>query len=700
MKKHAARKYDLPSNGVFFGSCTYPYRHKGVPFLGGRCFTYWVPADPPEYDVVVKLADEENQGNLLEFSYAGGKDMIQLMTEAKKRGIYSIAYPVCSSSSKCSEEELSGVSVVKDIGDMYIGYDFHEAFSMGLYDSNLSMDREMTPEIAAKADLKDIANGFMTKVKEATDARHKAGYGCLMASSASFYIDYEVAAGMDIPYTEDFPFGNITLASALTRGLYRTFQCPLWGSYLAHEWYSFLPHKNPYKMESLRTAFQIKYITGAKIIINESGNWTLQSSLCEDSPMQSMPRATDKLSTPITAEDRPRLQELGKQYVVNISSRAPQVQEYKRIMSEFYDYTKSNPAPAGQPEATIGIAKGYLDLSGSDYVPNSAIVSAFNIAQYNPNWMQGMPEQSFQILMNVLFPKPKMFLPNKNLHFGATPYGQADVVSFAANNVTADFLLKNYKVLIFSGWNSCTKKQYEALCGYVQGGGKLCIALPHLSTDTKRKHNSFELNDLINGGDFSRLCGLKVTGKGARFYWATGPSKKANDLGIILARRFGIMAAPLGELEYTNPPECYEPLAVDDEDMRPVILRCKNGAGEVYFVNTWCYPGSLNLNNGVGAMDDGRGLMDLLFEFAAMQGRGHAWITGPDFETPDEDCKWMVWSYFPDAGKICFLNLDYERERKCVLHYFGDKKFISLQPGELLQINAPKLFPHEKYNER
>ena len=92
--------------------------------------------------------------------------------------------------------------------------------------------------------------------------------------------------------------------------------------------------------------------------------------------------------------------------------------------------------------------------------------------------------------------------------------------------------------------------------------------------------------------------------------------------------------------------------------------------------------------------------MDYLFEYAAMQGRGHVWITGDDFEKPDADCKWIIFSYFPDAGKVCFLNLDYDNPHKCVLHYFGDKKFITLQPGEFMQIEAPVLYPYEKYNQR
>ncbi len=690
--KYFTNKIEMPENGIFVGSGVYGHAGgKGGVFCGGRCFSYWCSPDAPPYDGIVDLCLKENQGNLLQF-WAKHDTLWKVMQEARDAGLYSVAF--------YADADVETSKKFKTLGKSYLGYDFGERFSMSIYSGSTNVDRDMTPEEAKKASLQDAADNFMKQVKDWVDNRHERDWGLVMATSANFYIDYEVAAGVEVPCTEDYPFGNLTTASALNRGLFRSFNLPIWGSHLAHEWYSYLPHKNPHKMECLKTSMYLKYMTGAKMIINESGNWALQSSLCEDSPMQSMPRGGDKLSEKIPPERIPELMKEGEKLFVNIGHRSPVATEYRKIISDFYDYTKANPAPAGQPEAVIGIAKGNLDLSGGSAFYNGAIAAAYNIAQYNPNWVPGAPENGFKILENVLFPRPKMFLPNKNLHFGATPYGQADIVSFVNDNVTADFLINNYKVLIFSGWNTCSDKQYKVLCDYVKAGGKLCIALPHLSKDKTRRHNTFTMDDLVNGGDFSELCGLKIKGKGDRFYWATGPSRKPNDMGLILARRLGIIAAPLAELEYTNPAECYEDLAVDDENMRPVILRCKSGKGEVFFVNTWAYPGSLNSNNGAGSLDDERGLMDYLYEYVAKQGRGHAWITGPDFENPDEDCKWIVFSYFPDAGKVCFLNLDYDNQRKCVLNYFGDKKFITLQPGEFLQIDAPVLYPHEKYNQR
>lgn len=689
MADYFTNKIELPGNGVFIGSGVYP--HYSGPLCGGRCFSYWCSPDAPKFKEIVDLCLKENQGNLLQF-WANGDELLQLMKEAKEKGLYSIAF-YANAAPEISKQ-------FKNLGLSYLGYDFGERFSMALYSGSTSIDRDMTPEEAQKADLQTAADIFMKKVKDWVDSRHSADWGLVMATSANFYIDYEIAAGVEVPCTEDFPFGNLTTASALNRGLYRSYNLPVWGSHLAHEWYSYLPHKNPHKMETLKTAMYLKYMTGAKMIINESGNWALQSSLCEDSPMQTMPRATDKLSEAVPESEKPRLNKEAEKLFVNIGHRAPVAVEYRKIISDFYDYTKANPAPAGQPEAVIGIAKGNLDLSSGSAAYNGAIAAAYNISQYNPNWVPGAPEAGFEILENVLFSRPKMFLPHKNLHFGATPYGQADFVSFVNDNVTSQYLLDNYRVLIFSGWNTCSPKQYKVLTEYVQGGGKLCLSIAHLSMDKTRRHDSFTKEDLVNGGDFSELCGLKIKAKGSRFYWATGPSRKVNEMGLMLARRLGIIAAPLAELEYTNPPESYELLAVDDEDMRPVILRCKSGKGEVFFINTWCYPGALNKNNGAGSFDDDRGLMDYLYEYVALQGRGHAWITGSDFEKPDEDCKWIVFSYFPDGGKVCFLNLDYDNPRKCVLHYFGDKKFITLQPGEFMQIDAPVLYPNEKYNLR
>jgi hypothetical protein len=305
---------------------------------------------------------------------------------------------------------------------------------------------------------------------------------------------------------------------------------------------------------------------------------------------------------------------------------------------------------------------------------------------------------SWDVVRKAVMPMPPMLAPNKNIHFSASPYGLCDIVSFACDNVTAEHLLKNYKVLMFAGWNTCTPKQYRILCDYVKGGGKLVIGLAHLSTDDKRDYTNLSVEKLVNKGDFTELCGFKVVGETPRKYWATGPSTEKNCLGFVARRRFGYMRLPLGRLEYAAPESSFEPIAVDDENGAPFVLRCRNGRGQVLLMNWWGYPAAADMDVGCGAEEGGVGLAGRLYRYAAKLGRGNVYITGPDFENPDEDCNWIVCSYFPDAGTVCLLNLDYGRERKCVLQQFGDKDLVTLAPGEFRLVDSVRLRPEEKLN--
>lgn len=675
-------KVPLPDDTrLYIGSGV--YANEGKTKMGGFCFTYWEP-EKLDYDEIIDLCVKEGVGNTLQF-WQSDEKLFELTQKAKERGIYS----TCIYSTA-----TNGLSkkIVSSLEGLWLGYDFGERYNFSIY-KNWD-NRGVT--------LKDLACEYMNRVYKHVNDLHAAGWGNVMATSANFSLDYEVAAGTEIPCTEDFPFGDLTLASALSRGLYRQYNLPMWGAHLAHEWYSWIPHKNPYKMKTLETAFYLKYMTGAKLIINESGNWQLQSSLCEDSPMSLMPKPFRKMSEKISSpENRPLLEAASaeaKKKFSYIDYRSPVARKYRKVISDFTAFCRKHPAPKGQPEATWAIAKGNLDLGGAFYVPGSAVCGAYDLAKKNPNWMNGIPEMSWETVRKAVMPMPPMLAPNKNIHFSASPYGLCDIVSFACDNVTAEHLLKNYKVIMFAGWNTCSPKQYKILCDYVKGGGKLVIGLAHLSTDEERNYTNLSVEKLVNKGDFTELCGFKVVGETPRKYWATGPSTEKNCLGFVARRRFGYMCLPLGKLEFSAPKENFEELAVDDEDAEPFILRCKNGKGEVLFMNWWAYPAAANMDVGCGSEIEDIGMVGYLYRYAAKLGRGNVYITGSDFENPDEDCGWILYSYFPDEGKIYLLNLDYENERKCVLQQFGDKEFVALKGGEFRIVESVKLDADEKLN--
>ena len=675
-------KVPVPEDtGCYIGSGV--YKHQGQMLMGGFCFTYWAPPTPT-YDQVLEMCMNEGIGNTLQF-WQSNDLLLDLARKAKAKGLYA----TCIYSDATNDIPKR---VMSELGQSWIGYDFGERFVFGLYDDWTGRGKTLTA----------LAENYMNRVHQHVANLHAAGWGDVMATSGNFSLDYEVAAGVEIPCTEDASC-DFVLYSALDRGLYRQYDLPMWGSHIAHEWYSWMPHRNPYKMRSLETAFYVKYMTGAKLILNESGNWQLQSNLCEDSPMSQMPITARKISTKLDAEGRAKYEapvmDEAKRKWAYIDQRSPVAVKYRKIIADFTKFCKAHPAPKGQPEATWALAKGNLDLGSPYHVAGAAICGAYDLAEKNPNWMSGLPEQSWETVRRAVMPLPPMFRPNKNIMFSGTPYGLCDIASFACDNITADYLLRNYKVLMFSGWNTCSPKQYRTLCDYVKGGGKLVIGLCHLSTNDTRDFTNPKVEELVNGGDLTELCGFKVKGKTPRRYWATGPSTTPNCLGFVARRRFGYMELPLGELEYVAAAANFENLAVDDEEDAPFIIRCKNGKGEVFFMNWWGYPAAANMDVGPGAEEDEVGMVGYLYRYCAKLGRGNVWITGPDFENPDEDCRWIVCSYFPDEGKVYLLNLDYERERTCVLQQFGDKDFLTLKPGEFRIVDSVRLDPGEKLNE-
>ena len=686
LPRRTTEKTKMPAEGIYVGSGA--YRCEGRLMLSGFCFTYWEPTFP-KFEEQIDICAKDKVGNLLQF-WRGGNTGCGYARQAKEKGLYSVfMYGQPGDSDKDTQD------FVKELGDKYLGYDFGECFSMNVSD--------LKPEAYLQGNLQDFVDNYMSRVNEFVTKLHKKGVGNVQATSANFGIDYEVAAGAEIPCTEDFPFGDLNLASALSRGLYRQYDLPMWGSHLAHEWYSWIPHTNPYKMKTLETAFQLKYMAGSKMIINESGNWMLQSNLCPDSPMSQMPilrgdppgiwGPNDKRSG-----YKPEMLEEARKKFAWIDGRSPVATKYRNIIRDFFAFCEKNPCPKGQPEATVAIAKGNLDLGSARYMEGFAAAGAYVVAERNPNWYLGAPEKSWEVALSQLLPRPPILAPDYNLHFSGTPFGQIDIASFAADNLTAEYLLKNYKVLMFAGWNTCSPKQYKVLCDYVNGGGTLLLGLCHLSTNKTREYREFKLEELVNKGDFTELCDIKVTGKERRFYWATGPKPTPNKVGFVARRRWGYMGVPLSKFEYTGKPENYENLAVDDENEIPVVVEVKKGKGRVIMLMAWSYPSAVNQDWGCGAQAVQRGMMGELYRYAAKLGRGNVWITGPDFENPDENCDWVSFSYFPEGGKICLLNMDYKNERKFVLHWFGEKDFITLAPGEFRLMDAPTLDRSEMLN--
>ena len=714
MTPRSHRSIQLPPCGLFVGTGIM----NSVPdnlVCAGRMYTVWVPQLFSPMELLEKVI-EDNQGNLVQYwgfdgggapiTYArhraledlgleapqqdwenlknlrvtdwidpqqykhrSGAGVVKLIKAAREKGIYiALIYTQAT-------PEWSG-QFIEAGGEYYLGYDFGEAFTFRPNRENQSLQEEIT--------LRSLADDLMNRVREHVEARHATGWGNVMATSSNFHLDYEIAAGADIPLVEDFAFRHLNLSSALSRGLYRQYNLPLWGSHLAHEHYSWLPYSSKYKFPLLRAAMYQKYMAGSKMIINESGGWYLEAKLVVDSPMFETPWVEGSLYPKGPEQWAPYVKEARKAYH-KINYHSPTAKQYRKEISDFYDYVKANGTPEGQPEVRLAVIKGNLDLGGAGHSPNNVIGGAFSLAEKDPRWCSGPPERGWDIVMNVFFPRPPVLAPYHNHFLSGTPYGQIDITSFANDNVDADFLGSQYKALLFAGWNTASEKQYRELCRYVENGGILFVALPHLSTNERRDYSGFGVQELVNGGDFSTLCGVRVRGKGHRIYWATAPDSKA-ELGFAFPRRFGILLACLGDVEITDPG--VEFLAVDDENMHlPVLLRHRLGKGEVYFLNLWAYPGVTDVDEGPGSTIDSPGLVGYVYKHIARKVRGDVWISDDGCDAGPE-CRYVCQSYFPADGSICLQNIDFDHPHRIFLHHFGKVEAVELAPGEFRRLKS------------
>ena len=631
----------------------------------------------PDWKKGTYLSEKECQ-EIKDHADRFGAGLIRFIREAAKRDIYT-TFIYTSATPEWSAK-------LANFGNRYLGYDFGEAFTFRLDEATLK-EKDFS-----KVTLTELADDLIGRVKKHVDERRSAGWGNIMATSCNFYIDYEVLGGADIPLIEDFAFSHLNMASALSRGLTRQHDLPAWGSHLAHEHYSWIPNASKYKFQLFKAALYQKYMTGSKIIINESGNWFVEATLCEDSPKHDFPRVPLEVSQVKWGGDgasaqvfAPFIDEARKLYHT-IDYSSPICRRYRKEISDFYDFVKANGTPAGQPESTIAVAKGNYDLCDHTFNPSSAIAGTYAVAEINPNWWSGAPERGWNAVKKAFYPLLPVLGKHVNRFLSGSPYGMVDIVSFAKDQVGAEVLNANYKALLFSGWNTSSDKQYGILKEYVFNGGTLFISIPHLSTNITRNYCDYSVEELVQGGDFSDLCGVKVRGKGRRFYWATTPYG-SEKLGFKFPRRFGVMATPMGDIEITDPDA--EILVVDDEQGDPLLLRRRYGKGTVYFLNSWYYPGALNVDQGPGSTIDSPGLIGMIYQYIASANRGTVWITD-DGSQPGSECNYVTYSYFPETHQICLLNVDFDNPHRFNLHTAEKQWKMDLDPGEfrLLSLDA------------
>ena len=131
-----------------------------------------------------------------------------------------------------------------------------------------------------------------------------------------------------------------------------------------------------------------------------------------------------------------------------------------------------------------------------------------------------------------------------------------------------------------------TETIMRTLRSYVENGGSLFISLPHFSTRKDREFRNFTKDDLINGGDLTALCDIRVKGRRV----VSGQFITERELDdrekIDFDLRGGVKDEPLADVTLGSDVE-----VVTTVGDRPLLVRQKIGKGEITVMLSWEYPG-------------------------------------------------------------------------------------------------------------
>ena len=336
----------------------------------------------------------------------------------------------------------------------------------------------------------------------------------------------------------------------------------------------------------------------------------------------------------------------------------------KRDMTRsFFKFAKTHPRK-GKNVRNIGFIEGRYAAPFNGFICDTEQDPHYSVwGKYGsnaPEWGHCQPEKCHQVL-DVLMPGTSThpFLQKhdkRRFFFAGTPYGDFDSIPVEAS---ADYY-DNYKLLLNLGWNTMIPEDYDKLKSYVAKGGTLLTGLPQFSTHEKRDFlRDMEDLALMNGGDLSELCGIKVS-RGETVYCGQWNCADRNSINV----------PELSAMPSDCPCEDGKPILADVElcgaeivawdsyTGKPLLVKYKYGEGEVYTFTFWAYPGH-----------------EQFMSFSAAWVARLAEKTLPEIYVTDESGE-VFWTRWVDGEttQIMLLNTDWTEK--------GNVKNVTLHTGD------------------
>ena len=396
-------------------------------------------------------------------------------------------------------------------------------------------------------DLKALDARAVERIRENIKRHQKSGFRRVGHVDGPIHHDIGYRAGLHVSMTE-LMVGFVQLHLAATRGASDAFGKEF-GSWIAVGFFGGA-NADVRKPLRLRAALNASYLSGAKYILLESGQWGLH------------------------------------EHGNNFGEGNQLTRELRHEVKRFYAFAGRHPRPTPRPEVPLGFVKGRFD-GWSGCMSNGVVWRQTHGA---PEYLTSSPERGWDYL-DVIWPGKGRcddypLQDYRTPWLLGSPFGQVDIVPAE----TPASRLHRYRTLLFLGWNSMDVGQYRKLHAYVRNGGTLFMAVPHLATWTRRPGQFTNPKDmpLLRKGRFEDLFGVRVKGCG-------GYHDRINLIDLV---RAGRLALPVGRrfiMETALFPALVElkmgKALARSHDGKPLLIENRIGKGTAYLLCSWDFPG-------------------------------------------------------------------------------------------------------------
>ena len=514
-------------------------------------------------------------------SYCKNKEFYFFVTDLCDHGTYQIPGPYLSKharyvegnygdGAKKNDEEAwisnpqAQIKRIKDAGaKYYLGTSTMHEFGGRIYwpkeyliPATPSDKRGMEGDyliLPQKDNLLEAKETYVSELRKIVRMEKEIGTPPLILICASALHKYHFEAGVDIAGLEVFP-GDVYQMYGAIRGASKSYG-KKWAACVSmvHQGGGACIEEIWFKRYKI--ALLYSYISGADFVMTQHGAFNLW------------------------------IRKTKRTYGVNSSK----VKRFRQIFMDFYNFCQTHPRPDNGPKISLGIVHGNLD-------GNAGLWNKWVWGQYSgEEWKHSTPEFGWDYLQ-ILYRRTDWYhrtLEGNVDYTGNPPYGQYDLVPIEA----PDKILSKYSCLVFLGWNTMTSEIYEKLKKYVANGGHLVMAVPHLSTQTRRGEDL----QLYNGGDYTDLFGVVIKGKGMT---VTAGHKFIADSSLSSYQfpNWGVSDPFFINGEYsladvelkgakvlcTSSTNYYK---TDREKRAPVLIEKSFGRGKAFLITSWCYPG-------------------------------------------------------------------------------------------------------------